>query len=158
MEPLNDVSGMLPKVVPKVVQGAVPNAAAGLVEGSELFDLTQELYAAPPQILDMQQVTELRDVLEDEFGEVIESYLRDAERKVASVWAAADARDTEQLREVAHSLKGSCRNVGARQLADACQRLESLAYDEQMDEVPAALLQLRAALLATRDAFLGQAH
>lgn len=110
------------------------------------------------EILDLQQVSELRDVLEDEFAAVIEAYLRDAERKVDSVVAAAHACDAERLRALAHSLKGSCRNVGARQLAESCQCIESLAYEDQLDEVPGALIGLQAALAATRLAFLGPVH
>ena len=119
----------------------------------EPFDVTQAV-----EILDAQQVNELRDVLEDEFAAVIEAYLRDAERKVISVVAAARACDAGQLREVAHSLKGSCRNVGARQLAESCQQIESLAYEDQLDEVPGALIVLQASLVATRLAFLGPAY
>ena len=109
------------------------------------------------QVLDLQQVEELRDVLEDEFSAVIEAYLKDAERKVESVVAAADTQDAEALRHAAHSLKGSCRNVGARQLAESCQVIESLAYEEQLDDVPMALLALRSTFQATRSAFLGGA-
>ena len=107
------------------------------------------------QVLDLQQVEELRDVLEDEFSAVIEAYLKDAERKVECVLAAADTQDAEALRHAAHSLKGSCRNVGARQLAESCQVIESLAYEDQLDDVPLALLALRSTFLATRSAFLG---
>ena len=106
------------------------------------------------QVLDLQQVEELRDVLEDEFSAVIEAYLRDAERKVECVVAAADTQDAEALRHAAHSLKGSCRNVGARQLAESCQAIESLAYDDQLEDVPLALVALQSTLQATRSAFL----
>ena len=123
----------------------------------EPFDMTQGVIQAE-EILDERQVTELRDVLEDEFAAVIEAYLRDAQRKVRSVIEAARVHDAEQLREVAHSLKGSCRNVGARQLAQSCQHIESLAYDEQLQEVPEALVVLQASLDATRLAFLGPSH
>jgi HPt (histidine-containing phosphotransfer) domain-containing protein len=111
--------------------------------------------ATTEQILDLQQVQELREVLEDEFSSVIEAYLRDAERKVERVVAAADEQDAEALRMAAHSLKGSCRNVGARQLAETCQVIESLAYEERLDNVPVALLALQHTLVATRSAFLG---
>ena len=111
--------------------------------------------ATTEQILDLQQVQELREVLEDEFSSVIEAYLRDAERKVERVVAAADEHDAEALRMAAHGLKGSCRNVGARQLAETCQVIESLAYEERLDNVPGALLNLQHTLVATRSAFLG---
>lgn len=111
--------------------------------------------ATTEQILDLQQVQELREVLEDEFSSVIEAYLRDAERKVERVVAAADEQDAEALRMAAHSLKGSCRNVGARQLAESCQVIESLAYEERLENVPGALLTLQHTLVATRSAFLG---
>ncbi len=111
--------------------------------------------ATTEQILDLQQVQELREVLEDEFSAVIEAYLRDAERKVESVVAAAGEQDAEALRMAAHSLKGSCRTVGARQLAESCQVIESLAYEEQLDGVSGALLALQHTLVATRSAFLG---
>jgi HPt (histidine-containing phosphotransfer) domain-containing protein len=118
-------------------------------------DETRAGAATTEQLLDLQQVQELREVLEDEFSSVIEAYLRDAERKVERVVAAADEQDAEALRMAAHSLKGSCRNVGARQLAETCQVIESLAYEERLDNVPGALLALQHSLVATRSAFLG---
>ena len=71
---------------------------------------------------------------------------------------ASSLAGAERLRALAHSLKGSCRNVGARQLAESCQCIESLAYEDQLDEVPGALIGLQAALDATRLAFLGPVH
>lgn len=42
----------------------------------------------------------------------------------------------EDLRQAAHSFKGSCSNMGALQLAELCRELEDLARLEQLAAAP----------------------
>ena len=62
--------------------------------------------------LDEEALAELQDVMEDEFGVLIETYLADSRTRISGLKEAADTGDAERLRKAAHSLKGSCINIG----------------------------------------------
>ena len=62
--------------------------------------------------LDEEALAELQDVMEDEFGVLIETYLADSRTRISGLKEAVDTGDSERLRKAAHSLKGSCINIG----------------------------------------------
>lgn len=71
--------------------------------------------------------------------ELIDLYLEDAPRKLASMLEAAAGADEQSLKREAHSLKGSSASLGAGQVASLCQELER-AYCVNSSEQAAALL------------------
>ncbi|MDQ3744945.1 MAG: Hpt domain-containing protein [Acidobacteriota bacterium] len=71
--------------------------------------------------------------------ELIDLYLEDAPRKLASMWEAAAGADEQSLKRAAHSLKGSSASLGAGQVASLCYELER-AYCVDSSEQAAALL------------------
>lgn len=79
-----------------------------------------------PQVLD-----QLRRELGDDDGtmiaEIIALYLAQARKLIGQLTAAAAENDESEIRELAHSLKGSSLAVGATELARLCQNLESAA-------------------------------
>jgi len=74
--------------------------------------------------LDFAALAELREVMEDEFEILIETYLHDSAERVIQIQEAAKARDAEELSRAAHSFKGSCTNVGVPVLAKLCMEAE----------------------------------
>ena len=80
--------------------------------------------------------------------EVIQLFLLDCPQRLASITAAVDARDGEQIRTAAHALKGAAGNLSATGLHEAAQALERIGAESRFDEAPAAGRQLAAA--ATR--------
>ena len=74
--------------------------------------------------LDFVALAELREVMEDEFDILIETYLHDSAERVIQIQEAATARDAEALSRAAHSFKGSCTNVGVPVLAKLCMEVE----------------------------------
>ena len=96
--------------------------------------------------LDMELVGELKDIMAEGFVTLVESYQRDSAQRLASMRDALVAGDRGQLRQLAHSLKGSSSNLGAVQVTALCIGLE-----ERVAAAPAAELQ---DLLAA----LGEAH
>ncbi|MDH3452951.1 MAG: response regulator, partial [Gammaproteobacteria bacterium] len=68
-----------------------------------------------------------RNVLERILG----TYLERAPMLMEAVVRAVSVGDREQIRQTAHSLRGSSANVGAARLADFCAKLENLAHDER---------------------------
>ncbi|HNN29485.1 MAG TPA: Hpt domain-containing protein [Agitococcus sp.] len=74
--------------------------------------------------LDMEQLNELKEVLEDEFQVLINTYLIDAQLRLKLIEEGLDTNNYEQVRLAAHSLKGASANIGALILAQLCEQLE----------------------------------
>lgn len=74
--------------------------------------------------LDMEQLNELKEVLEDEFQVLINTYLIDAQLRLKLIEEGLDIKNYEQVRLAAHSLKGASANIGALILAQLCEQLE----------------------------------
>ena len=74
--------------------------------------------------IDNEQLAELKDVLEDEFGILISTYLADAKLRLQLIEQGLQNQDYDAVRLAAHSLKGASANLGALLLAQICERLE----------------------------------
>ena len=74
--------------------------------------------------LNLEQLAELKEVLEDEFSVLISTYLQDAALRQQMITAAIGAKDYDAARLAAHSLKGASANLGALMLAEICEHLE----------------------------------
>ncbi len=83
--------------------------------------------------LDEEALAELQDVMEDEFGVLIETYLADSRTRISGLKEAADTGDAERLRKAAHSLKGSCINIGVPKLGNLCFELEVLGSEGRLE-------------------------
>jgi len=69
--------------------------------------------------------------------ELIQVFLRDSENRIDGLKAAADAGDREALERLAHTLKGSSGNLGARKMMRLCDAIETRARDgEAFDSTP----------------------
>ena len=74
--------------------------------------------------IDNEQLAELKDVLEDEFGILISTYLADAKLRLQLIEQGLQNQDYDAVRLAAHSLKGASANLGALILAQLCEKLE----------------------------------
>ena len=87
--------------------------------------------APAAEILDAKALQALRALQRpgkpDVLARVIELFHRDAPKLVGEMHAAAEARDAEQLRRAAHTLKSSSASVGAKLLSAHCREIEMLA-------------------------------
>jgi len=96
-------------------------------------------------VLDMELVTELREIMGEGFAVLVESYERDANQRLAALSAAVAALDRAALRQEAHSLKGSSSNLGAVSVAALCVELEGRAEEASVDELNALWAALETA-------------
>jgi len=106
-------------------------------------------------VIDQDVLDELRSVLGDDVGKLIDLFLDDTPLLLAKLEAAALAPDFHELCEAAHSLKSSSANLGAMALSAAAKRVELGARLQTLDRpaVAVALIatefaRVRAALLA----------
>ena len=103
-----------------------------------------------------------RDDGSDLIVELIDLYLLDAAKRVSQIREASIATEWVLLKRAAHNLKGSSGNLGVRQVAEICQKLEWVDRHDSPTAV-AALIQLleyesamaSSSLLALRQRRLG---
>ena len=94
--------------------------------------------------LDDEALAELQDVMEDEFGVLIRTYLADSRSRLSSLGQALADGDADAFARTAHSFKGSCINIGAPRLGALCQEAEQLGKNGDLAPAPSLLAQLEA--------------
>jgi PAS domain S-box-containing protein len=122
------------------------------VRAKELFDAVESqagLAAGnPPESADGNEAAEIVDWSaavarlsgdRELLGELIEVFLEECPKLLATIRQAAADEDGGALRLAAHTLKGSVGNFAARPAFEAAMKLETLARDGIFTGVPAAL-------------------
>ncbi|MGO1501404.1 MAG: Hpt domain-containing protein [Marinobacter sp.] len=89
--------------------------------------------------LDEEALSELQDVMEDEFEMLIQTYLNDSKERIESLKAAMNGGGADGFAKTAHSFKGSCINIGAPRLGELCREAEKIGQDERLSDAPVAL-------------------
>lgn len=84
--------------------------------------------------LDEEALAELRDVMEDEFDILINTYIMDSSDRIAHLRSALEQEDADRFSKSAHSLKGSCINIGAPRLGELCFEAEKAGHDNRLQE------------------------
>ncbi len=96
--------------------------------------------------LDQELLRELREIMEDEFPSLIETFLVESEKQYLAVQGAWQAQNFDALRRGAHALKGSCGNVGAVALNTLCADIERKAQDGETEGIEEMLRETRGQL------------
>jgi two-component system sensor histidine kinase/response regulator len=107
---------------------------------------------APPastaDVLDAAVLAGLRELREpgqpDPLAEVADLFLQDSPPRLAKIKQHYEEKDATLLERVAHSLKGSAGNLGARRLAGFCADIEKLAKTGNLDSAAKLVEQLGA--------------
>lgn len=68
--------------------------------------------------------------------EIIPSYIESLDECIEELQNLDPATQSEKIREVAHSIKGSSLNLDAIPLGKEAESLEHLAYDKKLDNIP----------------------
>lgn len=82
--------------------------------------------------LDYDALNALKEVMEDDFGLLIETYLRDSTDRLLSLQQMIGGENLDAIRRTAHSFKGSSSNLGAVHLASLCAVIERNALDASL--------------------------
>jgi signal transduction histidine kinase/CheY-like chemotaxis protein len=86
-----------------------------------------------------------------QFSYAIATFLDTCPAQLAEVKAAAERRDAEAVRELAHQIKNAAANLSAPGLFDAAETLERLGSERRLDMLTAGWRQLSAAAAAVLD-------
>ncbi len=87
--------------------------------------------------LDQEALSELQDVMEDEFDILINTYIKDSSDRIKHLRSALDQEDADRFAKSAHSFKGSCINIGAPRLGELCSDAEKAGRDSRLGEAAA---------------------
>ena len=85
--------------------------------------------------LNAEFLDELREIMDDDFGLLLRTYLSESARQYEDVRRAWDEGSDEDLRRNAHALKSTCGNVGAERLSALFLDLEQRARSHDLDDV-----------------------
>ena len=86
------------------------------------------------EIFDRHILEELQLIMAEDFPVLMDTFLNDSLRLLNEIEKDWQDNDMDSLHRNAHSLKGSCSNVGATSVQKACAKLESCArHGEQCD-------------------------
>ena len=109
-------------------------------------------------VIDQDVLDELRSVLGDDVGKLIDLFLDDTPLLLAKLEAAALAPDFHELCEAAHSLKSSSANLGAMALSAAAKRVELGARLQTLDRPAVAVALIATEFARARVALLAHAN
>lgn len=113
-----------------IPQRAPPTPLAVVLEESEL-----------DEVLDPRQLDALRGLEATGraglVARVVEAYVKSSESLLPKIERAVDQGDLANVREVAHALKSSSGNVGAKEVFACCAEMEAAAREGHLDKVVA---------------------
>jgi HPt (histidine-containing phosphotransfer) domain-containing protein len=89
--------------------------------------------------LDPDVLSALREVMEDEYPALVDTFLADSAERLHVLTHAVGA---VQLLEAAHSFKGSSSNMGAIRLAELCHDLEQRAKEHNLSGIEALVAEI----------------
>nr|WP_246722626.1 Hpt domain-containing protein [Aliikangiella sp. G2MR2-5] len=78
----------------------------------------------------------------DDIDFLLETFAADSRVKIKELSVVIEEKNAEDIRRVAHSIKGSSKNVGAKALADLCETLEQQAREGKLEESNELLAQI----------------
>lgn len=89
--------------------------------------------------LDYDTLNTLKQVMEDDFGLLIDTFVQDSTDRISTLREVIKGSDSNLIRRAAHSFKGSSSNIGAPQLSAFCSRLEKKALENNLEDLTADL-------------------
>lgn len=84
--------------------------------------------------INTDQFQELRDLLEEDFIDLIQTYMNDSELRLEEIRTAFDSQNNRLGFEAAHSLKGASSNLGATALSELCYQLQEVCRDNKIEQ------------------------
>lgn len=85
-----------------------------------------------PSHISLAQFEELRELLEEDFNELIHTYIEDSQKRLTEMQSAFEQNDNLLGFEAAHSLKGASANLGAIYLDKLCYQLQEICRANQI--------------------------
>lgn len=100
----------------------------------------------------------LRDIMEDEFNDLIQVFINDSDIRLQHLNQAYSAQQFDEVRRLAHSFKGASSNVATPCLTQLCFQVEEAAHQRQIPRLVSGLRALQTEYLQVRDVLLRMIH
>ncbi|HEX9640369.1 MAG TPA: response regulator, partial [Candidatus Krumholzibacteria bacterium] len=130
------VDAVLPKPIDSVKLKAVLYSHAGFkTDKSHAEDKIMTQYDSS-SILDMRVIRSLKEMGDDDpnlFLELLDLFFENSQKHLVDLAAALTVKDPKKVERIAHTMKSSCANLGANQLAEFCLQLERLGRAGSLD-------------------------
>lgn len=91
------------------------------------FEVITRIITMNNQHLDYDVLNALKDIMEDDFIFLINTFIQDSTERVSQLQLMVNTAGAEAdvIRRAAHSFKGSCSNIGAPYLTGLCSSVEA---------------------------------
>ena len=86
------------------------------------------------EIINDEQFDDMRDLLEEDFVDLIQVYFTDSQQRIADLRSAQQKDDNANGYEIAHALKGASANLGATQLMHLSGQLQEACRERLIGE------------------------
>ena len=94
----------------------------------KLPDLVRAIWQRSRGVSDLGRLEKLREVVGDaEFRRLVETFLIDLSRRIATIAGLRDAGDHAQIERMAHSLKGTAGSYGLDAVSELAARVEAVS-------------------------------
>lgn len=86
------------------------------------------------EIIDHEQFEDMRELLEEDFADLIDVFIVDSHKRIAALRDAHKNNDNANGFEIAHAMKGASANLGATQLLALSSQLQELCRAQKISE------------------------
>ena len=107
------------------------------------------------EIVNTEQFEDMRDLLEEDFADLVQVYFTDAQQRIAKLRQAQQEEDNANGYELAHALKGASANLGTTQLMNLSSQLQELCREQRISE-SAQLIEVIAIALDSAEQDINQ--
>lgn len=83
--------------------------------------------------IDIDVLNELKEIMEDDFEELIAIFISDGQMQIDDLSIAINVSNIPDVRRIAHTLKGSSANIGVHDLSECCKDLEYKASENSLE-------------------------
>ena len=97
------------------------------------------------EVINHEQFIDMRDLLEDDFADLIQTYIVDSEQRIVALRTALANNDHANAFEIAHALKGSSANVGATQVSNISNQIQEACRAQDISQSSALIEALSVA-------------
>ena len=101
------------------------------------------------EIINAEQFEDMRDLLEEDFVDLLQVYFNDCRRRITELRQAQQEEDNANGFELAHALKGASVNLGATQMTRLGSQLQELCRERLISEQAPLIEDIAVALQRT---------
>ena len=98
------------------------------------------------EIVNEEQFEDMRDLLEEDFVDLIKVYFADSEHRIAALRIAQQEDDNPTGFEASHALKGASANLGTTQLVRLSSQLQEHCRERRISEQAGLVEEIAVAL------------